>query len=65
MKHFSLSLSLIIYKNPTRNTRSIEILNSYIDSFETSALIYIYIYIYIKAKQSHYRPGVAQRFPGS
>jgi len=28
--------------------------------------IYIYIYIYIyKVKQSHYRPGVTQRFPGS
>jgi len=27
--------------------------------------IYIYIYIYIKVKHSRYRPGVAQRVPGS
>jgi hypothetical protein len=27
--------------------------------------VYIYIYVYIKVKRSRYRPGVAQRVPGS
>ena len=31
----------------------------------TNIFILVYIYIYIKVKQSCYRPGVAQRVPGS
>ena len=38
---------------------------SYRPHTHTHTHTHIYIYIYIKVKQSRYRPGVAQRVPGS